>query len=119
MSPATYHGVVRGGIVLLDNGSPLADGTEVNVTPVVNPVGSPVRLMEALAASPPVPKEWTDELERAINPAASPLPPPKSTLGELVALMQSDPILGDDAERFAEDLRAIRAQFPSEANPWE
>jgi len=72
MSPATYHGVVRGGVILLDSGTPLAEGTEVNVTPVVHPVGSPARLMQALAASPPVPREWVVELERLIEEGRRP-----------------------------------------------
>lgn len=94
---ATYHGVVRGGVVLLDNGTPLADGTEVHVTPVAKPVANGPAI---LAANPPLPR-------------------PKATLGELIASLQENPILGDDAESFAEDLRAIRAQFPAETNPWE
>jgi predicted DNA-binding antitoxin AbrB/MazE fold protein len=46
--------------------------------------------------------------------AASPL-----TVGNLNAFLRSLPALGDDAEEFAEDVRAIRAAFPAEANPWD
>lgn len=108
---ATYHGVVRGGIVLLDNGAPLADGTEVHVTPVAKPVANGPAILAALATSPPVPQEWVDELERAIRP--------KMTVGELHAFLQNLPILGDDADQFAEDVRKIRSGYPPEANPWD
>ena len=108
---ATYHGVVRGGIVLLDNGTPLADGTEVNVTLVAKPVANGPAILAALATSPPVPKEWVEELERAIRP--------KMTVGELHTFLQSLPILGDDADQFAEDIRKIRSGYPQEANPWD
>lgn len=76
MTPTTYHGVVRGGVVQLDPGVSLADGTEVNITPVEHPVGSPARLIEALAAGPHVPKEWVDELERLIREGERPPSPP-------------------------------------------
>ena len=69
---ATYHGVVRGGIVLLDHGAPLAEGTEVNVTPVAKPRGNGPDIIAALAASPPVPQEWADELMRIIEEGQRP-----------------------------------------------
>jgi antitoxin (DNA-binding transcriptional repressor) of toxin-antitoxin stability system len=46
-------------------------------------------------------------------------PPPKLTLGEFFARMQTHPCLGDDAENFAKDLREIRAEAGVEADPWE
>jgi hypothetical protein len=67
MSPSSYHGVVRGGVVLLDEGVPLADGTEVNVSPVQHPVPNGPLIVAALAAGPKVPGEWVDELERLIE----------------------------------------------------
>jgi predicted DNA-binding antitoxin AbrB/MazE fold protein len=45
---------------------------------------------------------------------ASPL-----TVGKLNAFLRSLPALGDDAEEFAQDVRAIRTEFPAEANPWD
>ena len=68
-------------------------------------------ILAALATSPPVPKEWVEELERAIRP--------KMTVGELHTFLQSLPILGDDADQFAEDIRKIRSGYPQEANPWD
>jgi predicted DNA-binding antitoxin AbrB/MazE fold protein len=41
------------------------------------------------------------------------------TVGELNAFLQSLPPLGDDSEDFAQDIRAIRAEFPAEASPWD
>jgi len=76
MTPTTYHGVVRGGVVQLDAGVSLADGTEVNVTPAEKPVPNGPALVAALAAGPHVPKEWVDELERLINEGERPPSPP-------------------------------------------
>jgi len=44
------------------------------------------------------------------------LPASPRTVENLNALLQSLPKLGDDAEDFAQDVRAIRAAFPVEAN---
>ena len=46
---------------------------------------------------------------------------PRSTLkvSELYAFLRNLPSLVDDAEEFAKDLRAIRDEFPAEANSWE
>jgi len=41
------------------------------------------------------------------------------TVGALNAFLRSLPPLGDDADGFAHDVRAIRAEFPAEANPWD
>jgi antitoxin (DNA-binding transcriptional repressor) of toxin-antitoxin stability system len=41
------------------------------------------------------------------------------TVGELNAFLRQLPSLGDDADEFAHDLRAIRAKFPAEVNPWD
>ena len=38
------------------------------------------------------------------------------TVGELNAFLRNLPSLGDDADGFAQDVRAIRAEFPAEAN---
>ena len=76
MSSATYHGVVRDGVVRLDNGVSLADGTEVHVTPVANHVRNGPAIIAALEAGPKVPKEWVDELERLIREGERPPSPP-------------------------------------------
>jgi antitoxin (DNA-binding transcriptional repressor) of toxin-antitoxin stability system len=41
------------------------------------------------------------------------------TIGELNAFLRALPSLGEDADNFAQDVRAIRAEFPAEGNPWE
>jgi len=38
---------------------------------------------------------------------------------DLNTFLQSLPKLGDDAEAFSEDIRALRRNFPAEANPWD
>ena len=47
------------------------------------------------------------------------LPASPLTVGGLNSFLQSLPALGDDAEAFAHDVRAARAEFPAEANPWD
>jgi predicted DNA-binding antitoxin AbrB/MazE fold protein len=41
------------------------------------------------------------------------------TVGRLNDFLRSLPKLGDDAESFAQDIRAIRAEFPAEPNAWD
>jgi len=62
----SYHGIVRGGVVVLDQGLPLTDGTEVVVTPIGAFPGSPAEILADLEEAPKVPPEWVDELERLI-----------------------------------------------------
>jgi len=74
MTP-TYRGVVRDGTVLLDEGSPLPDGTEVIVTPTAGGLanrGDPAALLAALKDAPHVPPEWVDELESLIDQGRRP-----------------------------------------------
>jgi predicted DNA-binding antitoxin AbrB/MazE fold protein len=47
------------------------------------------------------------------------LPVSPLTIGKLNAFLRSLPALGDDAEEYAQDVRAVRAEFPAEANPWD
>jgi predicted DNA-binding antitoxin AbrB/MazE fold protein len=47
------------------------------------------------------------------------LPASPLTVGKLNAFLKSLPALGDDAEGFSQDVRAVRAEFPAEANPWD
>ena len=44
---------------------------------------------------------------------------PPLTVGKLNAFLRGLPLLSDDAEGFAQDVRAVRAEFPAEANPWD
>jgi hypothetical protein len=76
MTHTAYRGVVRGGVVLLDQGTPLTEGTEVLVTPVSASRGSPAALLAALENSPKVPPEWVDELEQLIAEGQRPPSPP-------------------------------------------
>lgn len=76
MTQTTYHGVMRGGVVLLDQGAPLAEGTEVLVTPVSATLSSGAALVAALESAPKVPAEWVDELEQLIAEGQRPPSPP-------------------------------------------
>src|SRR4029077_3468692 len=76
MAQTTYRGVMRGGVVLLDPGTPLTDGTEVLVTPVTASRGSPAAILAALEKLPKVPAQWVDELEALIAEGRRPPSPP-------------------------------------------
>jgi len=82
MTKATYRGVVRGGIVLLDKETPLTEGTEVLVTPLTGAPGSPAAILAAMDNSPKVASEWVDELDRLIAEGRHPPAPPVSFLDE-------------------------------------
>jgi antitoxin (DNA-binding transcriptional repressor) of toxin-antitoxin stability system len=60
--------------------------------------------------------ERDDKIIARLTPArpASPL-----TVGELNTFLRGLPSLGDDADQFAQDIRAIRAEFPAEASAWD
>jgi hypothetical protein len=60
--------------------------------------------------------ERDDKVIARLTPA---MPPSPLTVGELNAFLRNLPSLKDDAEEFARDVRAIRAEFPAEANPWD
>ena len=47
------------------------------------------------------------------------LPATPLTVGKLNAFLRSLPSLGEDAERFAQDVHAVRAEFPAEAGSWD
>lgn len=76
MTQAAYRGIVCGGVVFLDQGTPLAEGTEVLVTPVDAQRGSGAALVVALESAPKVPAEWVDELEQLIAEGQRPPSPP-------------------------------------------
>jgi hypothetical protein len=52
--------------VLRESETPLAEGTEVLVTPVAGTPGSPAAVLAAVEGSPRVPVGWVDELEQLI-----------------------------------------------------
>ena len=60
--------------------------------------------------------ERDDKVIARLTPAEprSPL-----TVGELNAFLRNLPSLGDDADGSAQGVRAIRAEFPAESNPWD
>ena len=60
--------------------------------------------------------ERDDRVIARLTPA---LPRSPLTVGALNAFLRSLPPLGDDAGDFAKDLRAIRAEFPAEADSWD
>jgi predicted DNA-binding antitoxin AbrB/MazE fold protein len=47
------------------------------------------------------------------------LPASPLMVGSLNVFLRSLPALGEDADGFAHDVRAVRAEFPAEANPWD
>jgi predicted DNA-binding antitoxin AbrB/MazE fold protein len=47
------------------------------------------------------------------------LPASPLTVGQLDVFLRTLPALGEDAEGFLQDVRAVRTEFPAEANPWE
>ena len=60
--------------------------------------------------------ERDDKVIARLTPAE---PRSSLTIGQLNAFLRGLPSLGDDAEEFLRDARAIRAEFPAEANPWD
>lgn len=66
MTTQSYRGTVRGRTILLDEETPLTEGAAVLVMPVADSPGSPAAIIAAIEASPRVPAEWVDKLERMI-----------------------------------------------------
>lgn len=60
--------------------------------------------------------ECDDKVIARLTPAE---PPSPLSAGDLTAFLRGLPSLGDDAEDFSHDVRAIRAEFPAEANSWD
>ena len=58
--------------------------------------------------------ERDDKIIARLTPAE---PRSSLTVGGLNAFLRNLPSLGDDADAFARDVRAIRAKFPAAANP--
>jgi antitoxin (DNA-binding transcriptional repressor) of toxin-antitoxin stability system len=60
--------------------------------------------------------ERDDKVIARLTPAE---PRSTVTVGDLNAFLRSLPSLADDADEFSQDIRAIRSEFPAEANRWE
>ncbi len=61
-----YRGVVKGKLVVLEDGVELAEGTQVEVTPIVRAAkGSPAALLRVWGSD--VPDEGWDAVERAVE----------------------------------------------------
>lgn len=73
MSTETYFGFVRDGTVHFPEGVPVPpEGMVVLVSPAPPHSGNPRHVLAAMAATPPVPKEWVDELMRVIEEGKRP-----------------------------------------------
>jgi predicted DNA-binding antitoxin AbrB/MazE fold protein len=66
---------------------------------------------------PKEPVELPDDTE--VRVLIEPILSDRLTVGKLNAFLQSLPSLGDDADDFAQDVRAIRAEFPAEMTSWD
>ncbi len=64
--PRTVHGQVKNGVVVLQNGVRLPDGTLVQVTPVTQATGDPLAVIAAMEAQPHLSAEDIAELQRAL-----------------------------------------------------
>ncbi len=61
-----YRGVVKGKLVVLEDGVELAEGTQVEVTPIVRAAkGGPAALLRVWGSD--VPDEGWDAVERAVE----------------------------------------------------
>lgn len=61
------HGSVKGGVVVLDNGDSLRDGTLVQVTPLPFEAGNPMAVIAAMEAEPRLSAEDIAELEHVLG----------------------------------------------------
>jgi hypothetical protein len=69
------HGRVNNGVVVLQNGATLPDGTLVEVTPLAGGIGDSLALIAAMEAEPHVSAEDIAELRRALAASKRPAPP--------------------------------------------
>jgi hypothetical protein len=69
------RGHMKNGVVVLNEGPPPPEGTEVEVRPVVYPPGNPLAVIAAMESEPHLSPDDMAELERAIaagrRPAAA------------------------------------------------
>lgn len=62
----SYRGVVKGNLVVLEERITLPEGTQVEVTPIIEPLkGSPAALLEVWGSD--IPDEAWDAFEKAIE----------------------------------------------------
>jgi hypothetical protein len=66
VNPMILHGRVQNGVVVLQNGAMLPDGTSVEVTPLPGRAGDPLAVIVAMEAEPHLSAEDIAELRRAI-----------------------------------------------------
>jgi hypothetical protein len=71
----TLHGRVKNGVVVLDQGSALPDGTLVEVMPLRFAPGDPLAVIAAMEAEPHLSPEDIAELQRALTAAERPAAP--------------------------------------------
>jgi hypothetical protein len=77
MSTTSFRSSVRGGVIPVAEGQTLVEGTEVLVLPLHGEHGTSAAMMAALEAMHPVPPEWIEELNAAIeNSRTQPAPAP-------------------------------------------
>lgn len=67
MRLSASKGVVRGSTVILQGGVSFPDGTEVLVTPLTAPPGSPAAVLAAMQQAPHLDSETVDEWERLME----------------------------------------------------
>lgn len=69
------NGRVKDGVILLDNGGALPEGTLVQVTPLSSPVGDPLAVIAAMEAAPHLAPDDIAELERVLAAGKRPAAP--------------------------------------------
>ena len=75
MRSESYHGVVKQGVVVLNDVPVIPDGTPVVVTPVASERGASHTVLAVVEDRPHVAAETVDDLERAIEAGKRPLSP--------------------------------------------
>jgi hypothetical protein len=86
----SLQGRVKNGVVVLDNGTSLPEGTVVQVTPLAHEPGDLVAVIAAMEAEPHLSLEDVAELQRAIatgkRPAAPIVTPSRAGLPDALPL---------------------------------
>jgi hypothetical protein len=84
-----YRGIVKGQVIVLDEGVTLKEGTPVEVIPIQEPPkGRPTALLEVWGSD--VPDEGWDAVERAISELRSPTPDNFASICLSCVLMDHD-----------------------------
>lgn len=74
----TLRGHVTNGVVVLQEGHSIPEGTLVEVTPLLLKPGDPATVIAAMRSAPTIPPDWVDDLERLIAEGKNPPAPPVS-----------------------------------------